>query len=86
MIHTIGERVLVKRLDDEEKVGGIVIPDASRTKSHRAVVISAPDGQQDISKGDRLIISQYGGAPVKIDGEDLLILDIDSILAVESDD
>lgn len=88
----LGDKVVVKRLDAEEKTaGGIVLPDASRQKPQEGRVLSVGDGKllpsgsrasHVVQEGDRVLFSSYGGIEVKVDGEELLILDEADILAV----
>ena len=88
----LGPRVLVKRLDEEEvSAGGIILPDTAKEKPQEAEVVSLGTGGKDengndfefsVKKGDKVIISKYGGTDVKIDGDDLLIVSEGDILAV----
>ena len=91
-IQPLGARVLVKRLDEEEETsGGIIIPDSAKEKPQEAEVISLGTGGKDedgndiaftVKKKDKVLISKYGGTDVKIDGDDLLIVNESDILAV----
>ncbi len=91
-IKPLGQRVLVKRLEAEEKsAGGIVLPDTAQEKPQEAEVISLGTGGKDengneitftVKKGDKVLISKYGGTDVKVDGEDLLIISESDILGV----
>ena len=91
-IKPLGQRVLVKRLEAEEKsAGGIVLPDTAQEKPQEAEVISLGTGGKDengneitftVKKGDKVLISKYGGTDVKVDGEDLLIISESYILGV----
>ena len=91
-IQPLGARVLVKRLDEEEESsGGIIIPDSAKEKPQEAEVISLGTGGKDedgndiaftVKKKDKVLISKYGGTDVKIDGDDLLIVNESDILAV----
>lgn len=91
-ISPLGARVLVKRLDEEEKsAGGIIIPDTAKEKPQEAKVVSLGTGGTDddgneikftVKKGDTVLISKYGGTDVKIDGDDLLIVNESDILAI----
>ena len=88
----LGPRVLVKRLDEEEvSAGGIILPDTAKEKPQEAEVVSLGTGGKDengndfefsVKKGDKVIISKYGGTDVKLDGDDLLIVSEGDILAV----
>ena len=93
-IQPLADRILVKRLDDEEeqKVGGIIIPDTAKEKPQEAEVVAIgpgrlEDGERvapEVKKGDRVLIGKYSGTEVKLDGEEHLILREEEILAVIS--
>ena len=86
------DRVLVRRLDQEEKTaGGIIIPDTAKEKPMEGEVVSAgpgvrgEDGQLtalDVKEGDRILFGKWSGTEVKIDGEELLIMKESDILGV----
>ena len=88
----IGDRVLVHPLDEKEvKKGGIIIPDTAKEKPTEGEVIALGTGKTDdkgekvaftVKKGDRVLISKYGGTEVKIDGENYLIMREDDILGI----
>ena len=91
-IKPLGTRVLVKRIEDEEQKsdGGIFLPDTAKEKPQEAEVLALGNGKNEdgetvefsVSVGDKVLISKYGGTEVKIDGEELLILREDDVLAV----
>lgn len=91
-VRPLNDRVLVKRLEEEEKTkGGIIIPDSAKEKPAEGEVIAVGKGKindkgerikLDIKAGDRVLFSKYGGTDVKIDGVDHLIMREDDILAV----
>lgn len=91
-VRPVGNKVLVKRLEAEEKTkGGIVLPDTAKEKPKRGKVIEVGPGklQEDgsrspmqVKKGDEIIFSSYAGTEIKIDGEEYLIMDESDILAV----
>ena len=93
-IRPLADRVLVKRLDeeDEQMVGGIIIPDTAKEKPQEAEVVAVGPGSLDEGKrvplevkpGDKVLIGKYSGTEVKLDGEEHLILREDEILAVIS--
>lgn len=93
-IKPLGDRVLVRHIDeDEQEVGGIIIPDSAKEKPQEAEVIALGTGKKDesgkaqafeVKVGDRVIISKYGGTEVKVDGEKLLLVREDDILGVIS--
>lgn len=88
----LGDNVIVKRLDAEEKTaGGIVLPDSAQQKPQEGRVLAVGDGHQlpdgsrvklAVQEGDRVVFRSYAGNEVGFDGEDLLILSEDDILAV----
>ena len=92
LIKPIGDRVLVKPLDEKEvKKGGIIIPDSAKEKPQEGEVVALGTGKLDesgkkieftVKKGDKVLISKYGGTEVKFDGVAYQILREDDILAV----
>lgn len=86
------DRVLVRRLEDEEKTaGGIIIPDTAKEKPSEGEVLAAGEGAKgedgkvtplDVKKGDRILFGKWSGTEVKIDGEDLLIMKESDILGI----
>jgi chaperonin GroES len=88
----LGDRVLVHPLDEQEvKKGGIIIPDTAKEKPTEGEVVALGTGKTDdegkkvpftVKKGDRVLISKYGGTEVKIDGENYLIMREDDILGI----
>ena len=91
-IRPLHDRVLVRREEEETKTaGGIVLPGSAAEKPSRGEVIAAGKGKitdngdvrpLDVKVGDKVIFGQYAGNPVKIDGEELLIMSESEILAV----
>ena len=91
-IRPLQDRVIVKRVEEEEKTkGGIIIPDSAKEKPIEGKVIAAGNGKLgedgkvhplDVKAGDRILFSKYAGTEVKIDGEEHLILREDDILGV----
>ena len=88
----LGDRVLVKRVEEEEKTkGGIIIPDTAKEKPQEGEVVAVGPGARDdsgkiqaldVNKGDRILFGKWSGTEVKIDGEDLLIMKESDILGV----
>ncbi len=88
----LGEKVVVKRLQAEETTaGGIVLPDTAKEKPQQGRVLSVGDGrlldnggraEHQVSEGDRVLFVRYAGTEVVIDGEELLIMSEDEILAI----
>lgn len=91
-ITPLGARVLVKRIDAEEKTaGGIVLPDSAKEKPQEAKVVALGTGGKDedgktiefnVKVGDVVLISKYGGTEVKVNHEDMLILNESDILGI----
>ena len=92
-IRPLGDRILVKRIKEEEKTkGGIIIPDTAKEKPQEGKVLAVgpgrfdEDGEKriplDISVGDVVVYSKYGGTEVKYDGEEYLILSARDVLAI----
>ena len=91
-VRPLNDRILVKRLEEEETTkGGIIIPDSAKEKPAEGEVIAVGKGKRndkgervkmDVKVGDRVLFSKYGGTDVKLDGVDHLIMREDDILAV----
>ncbi len=91
-IKPLGDRVLVQALEEKEvKKGGIIIPDSAKEKPQEGEVVALGTGKRDedgklieftVKKGDKVLISKYGGTEVKIDGETYLIMREDDILGI----
>jgi len=91
-IRPLQDRVIVKRLEEEEKTkGGIIIPDTAKEKPMEGKIIAAGKGKVledgkirplDVKAGDRILFAKYSGTEVKIDGEEHLIMREDDILGV----
>ena len=91
-LRPLHDRILVRRLEEqEEKRGGIIIPDSAKEKPQQAEVVAVgagkvlEDGQRakpEVQAGDRILFGKYSGADVRIDGQEYLILREDEILGV----
>jgi chaperonin GroES len=82
-VRPLGDRVLVKRIEEEEKTsGGIIIPDTAKEKPMQGKVIAVGKGKVSEDEGDRVLFGKYSGTEVTIDGEEHLIMREDDILAV----
>ncbi len=91
-IKPIGDKILVKRLEAEEKTkGGIVLPETAKEKPKEGKIVSLGEGRLmengkraafTVKEGDRVIFSSYAGTEIKIDGEQYLILTEEEILAI----
>ncbi|EHJ48245.1 Chaperonin Cpn10 [Solidesulfovibrio carbinoliphilus subsp. oakridgensis] len=88
----LGDRVLVKRLEQEEVTkGGIIIPDSAKEKPMKGEVIAAGPGkigddgkhvQMHVEKGDLVLFNKYAGTEIKVDEDDFLVMREDDILAI----
>ena len=88
----LGDRVLVKRVEEEEKTkGGIIIPDTAKEKPQEGEVISVGPGARDetgkridpdVKAGDKILFGKWSGTEIKLDGEDLLIMKESDVLGV----
>jgi len=94
-IRPLGDKVLVKRLEAEEKTaGGIVLPDTAKEKPKQGKVVSVGNGklldngsrsQVQVKKGDKVLFTSYAGSEVKIGGEEYVIMDESEIMAIIED-
>ncbi len=94
-IRPLHDRVLIKRVEEELKTpGGIVLPDTAAEKPNRGEVIAVGPGKVNdkgelrplgVKVGDKVLFGQYAGTKVKVDGEELLMMSEDDILAVIED-
>jgi chaperonin GroES len=79
----LGERVLVKRVEEEAKTAsGIIIPDNAKEKPSNAKVIAVSDKVEDIAVGDTVVFGKFAGTEIKVDGIDHLVLDVDDIVGI----
>ena len=91
-VRPLHNRLIVQRLDEEEKTsGGIIIPDTAKEKPSQGKVIAAGPGKRDdkgnlialdVGAGDRVLFSKYAGSEANLNGEELLIISEDDVLAV----
>ena len=94
-VRPLHDRLIVSRIDEgEQKVGGIIIPDSAKEKPQQGKVLAAgngktkDDGQRialDVKPGDLILFGKYSGQEIKLDGEELLIMREDEVLAVLED-
>ena len=89
----LGDRVIVRAIDEEETTAsGLLLPDTTKEKPQKGEIVAAGEGRWDedgekrvpldVSKGDVVLYSKYGGTDIKVDGEDLLVLRESDILAI----
>jgi chaperonin GroES len=91
-IRPLQDRVMVKRLEEEQKTaGGIIIPDTAKEKPQKGEIIAAGPGKKDengklipldVKAGDKVLFSKYAGTEIKVEGEELLIMREDDVMGV----
>ena len=91
-IHPLGDRILIKRLEEEEQVsGGIIIPDTAKEKPQEAEVVAVGPGRRgddgdliamDVQPGQRVLVGKYAGNEIEVDGEEYVILSEDDVLGI----
>jgi chaperonin GroES len=91
-LRPLHDRVVVRRVEEQEQVrGGIIIPDSAKEKPQEGEVVAVGNGKKgsdgkysplDVKEGDRVLFGKYSGNEIKLDGEELLILREEDILAV----
>ncbi|WP_333650815.1 co-chaperone GroES [Candidatus Binatus sp.] len=91
-IKPLGDRILVRRIKEEERTkGGIIIPDTAKEKPQEGKVVSVGKGKYgddgklipiEVKAGDKILFGKYSGSEFKHEGEDLLILREDDILGI----
>ncbi len=93
-VRPIGDRILVEPIDEKEqngKKGGIIIPDTAKEKPMESMVVAVgagktgDDGKKiflEVKKGDRVLVSKYGGTEIKLNGKEYRIFNGDEVLAI----
>ena len=92
-IRPLHDRIVVKRLDEEESTtaGGLIIPDSAKEKPQQGEVVAVGNGKRgddgklialDVKAGDRILFGKYSGSDIKIDGNEYLIMREDEVLGV----
>jgi chaperonin GroES len=91
-IHPLGDRILIKRLEEEEQVsGGIIIPDTAKEKPQEAEVVAVGPGRRgddgdliamDVQPGQKILVGKYAGNEIEVDGEEYVILSEDDVLGI----
>ncbi|HXN14132.1 MAG TPA: co-chaperone GroES [Candidatus Acidoferrales bacterium] len=91
-LRPLGDRILVKRVKEEERTkGGIIIPDTAKEKPQEGKIVAVGKGKRDdsgklipieVKEGDKILFGKYSGSEFKLEGEDLLILREDDILGI----
>ena len=96
-VRPLQDRVLIKRLEDdtEKTKGGLYIPDSAKEKPQQGKVMAVGKGRTndegkviplDVKAGDKILFGKYSGSEIKVDGEELLIMREDEVLAVIDED
>ncbi len=90
-VRPLGDRILVKRLEEDDKIGSIIVPDSVKEKSQKAEVIAVGEGKKtdegklislEVRKGDKILIGKYAGTDIKIDGEECIIMKQEDIMGI----
>ncbi len=91
-VRPLHDRLLVRRIEEEETVkGGIIIPDSAKEKPQEGEVLAVGNGKtldngtkltMDVKVGDKILFGKYSGTEVKVDGEELLVMREDDVMAV----
>jgi len=91
-VRPLGDRILVEAAEEKEvKKGGIIIPDSAKEKPTESIVVALGTGKTDekgnkvpfeVKKGDRVLVSKYGGTEIKLNDKEYKILSSDDILAI----
>jgi chaperonin GroES len=92
MLKPLHNRILVERVDAEEKTAsGIIIPDSAKEKPQEGKVIACGPGMKDkagkvvpmdVKKGDRILFAKFGGSEVRLDGKDYLIMKEEDVMGI----
>ena len=90
-VKPLGDRILVKRLEEEDKVGSIIVPDSAKEKSQKAEIVAVGEGIKtdegklvplEVKKGDKILIGKYAGTDIKIDGEEYIIMKQEDVMGI----
>ncbi len=91
-VRPLHDRLIVKRLEEEEKTkGGIIIPDTAKEKPIEGKVVAAGEGKinkdgkkipMEVKKGNRILFAKYAGTEIKMEGEEYLMMKEDDVLAI----
>lgn len=94
-VRPLGDRVLVKRLEEEEKTkGGIIIPDTAKEKPQQGKIVAVGNGRvtedgkvipMNVKVGEKVLFQKYSGSDIKIEGEEYLIMREEEILGIIED-
>ena len=91
-VKPLGDRILVEAVEEKEvKKGGIIIPDTAKEKPQEGIVVALGTGKTtdegkkiafEVKKGDRVLVSKYGGTEIKVDGKEYKIFNSDDLVAI----
>ena len=91
-VRPLHDRVILQRLEeDEQRIGGIIIPDTAKEKPQQGKVVAVGQGRLDknnkviplgVKEGDTILFGKYSGTEIRIDGEDVLVVREDEVLAI----
>ena len=91
-IRPLHDRIVVKRIEEQEQIrGGIIIPDSAKEKPQEGEVVAVGNGKRtedgkllpmDVKVGDRILFGKYSGSDIKLDGEEYMIMREDEVLGV----
>ena len=90
-VRPIGDRILVEPIEEKEQKGGIIIPDTAKEKPMESMVVAVGSGKTgddgkkiflEVKKGDRVLVSKYGGTEIKLNGKEYRIFNGDEVLAI----
>ena len=91
-VKPLGDRILVEPIEEKEvKKGGIIIPETAKEKPMESIVVALGTGKTnddgkklpfEVKKGDRVLVSKYGGTEIKLDGKEYKLLNSDDLLAI----
>jgi chaperonin GroES len=91
-VRPLHDRVLVKRIEEDEKsAGGIIIPDTAKEKPQKGEIVAAGPGKRNeagklqplgVKAGDRVLFGKYAGTEIKVEGEELLMMREDDIMGI----
>lgn len=93
-VKPLGDRILVKRLEEDDKIGSIIVPDSAKEKSEKAEVVAVGKGRKtdegklvplEVKKGDKILIGKYAGTDIKIDGEECIIMKQEDVMGIFKD-
>lgn len=90
-IKPLQDRILVERVEEEEKVGGIIIPDTAKEKPQKGTIVAVGPGRKDengkliaieLKKGDTVLFNKYAGTEIKVEGKEYLLMREDDVMAL----